>query len=66
MNNENHTVMKKTKLCIEKFTVAKLDNPHYIWGGSEGLLDKNDGGTQTNIDKIKSSIKCLLDKPKEQ
>lgn len=58
--------MKKTKLSIEKFTVAKLDNLNYIWGGNDGFIDHiNEGGTQTNIDKIKSSIKCLLDKPKK-
>lgn len=41
--------MKKNKLSIEKFRIAKLNNPSKIYGGS-GI---DDGGTGTGDKEVK-------------
>ena len=48
---------KQKKLSLNRFKIAKLNNPKVIYGGTEG---NNDGDTLTD-DKVKlSSVQCLL------
>jgi len=42
-------VMKKTKLNLEKFTVAKLISPEKIFGGNGNETNGNDTQTDTLI-----------------
>ncbi len=51
--------MKKKKLTLEKFTIAKLNNPSKIFGGNEAT----DGGETGKGDKcIQLSMVIVSDK----
>jgi hypothetical protein len=57
MNHLNTCIMKKSKLSLEKFKIAALNNPSKIMGGTGTGVD--DGATNTgNTNDIKE--RCLL------
>ncbi|WP_417784568.1 hypothetical protein [Tenacibaculum sp.] len=58
-NNLIKNIMKKKKLTLEKFTIAKLNNPSKIFGGNEAT----DGGETGKGDKcIQLSMVIVSDK----
>jgi len=51
--------MKNSKLDLQKFKVAKLNNMNAIRGGSQNT--SVDGGTsETTIGPLESSLPCLI------
>ncbi|WP_299896084.1 hypothetical protein [uncultured Aquimarina sp.] len=61
--------MKNTKLDLQKFTVARLDNMNAIKGGSNNTsttsTDEDSLPTETSLASLQSSLQCIITRNNE-